>query len=120
MIETDSKYIMSFTVDNEKQKNVLLGIVYFPAENSSYCIWGPYNEIESDFFNFCSYYLYIYLVGYFNSRTSRLQDFIDLQYDELSGMLDIEITCMNALPNLGLPIQRQSMDVKRIVLVIIY
>lgn len=59
-------------------------------------------------------------MGYFNSRTSRLQDYIDLEYDEFSGMLDIEITCMNALQNLGLPIQRQSMDVKRIALVIIY
>lgn len=41
MIETDIRYIMSFTVDHEKPKTVLLGIVYFPPENSSYCIWAP-------------------------------------------------------------------------------
>ncbi|CAG2208866.1 unnamed protein product [Mytilus edulis] len=116
MVDTDSKYIMWFTVDKEifrLNQNVLFGIVYIPPENSSYCIGDPYNEMENEFLNFCSYYNYICLMGDFNSRTSRDPDFIDLEYDEVSGMLDIENTCINTLHNLCLPIQRKSMDVKK-------
>ncbi|CAG2195788.1 unnamed protein product [Mytilus edulis] len=52
MVDTDSKYIMWFTVDKEifrLNQNVLFGIVYIPPENSSYCIGDPYNEMENEF-----------------------------------------------------------------------
>ncbi|CAG2220516.1 unnamed protein product [Mytilus edulis] len=51
MIDTDSKYIMWFTVDKEifrLNQNVLFGIVYIPPENSSYCIGDPYHGCHGD------------------------------------------------------------------------
>ena len=116
IINTDSKYILWFTISGNifrLNQDIMFGITYIPPENSSYCIGDPFNEIENEFLTFSLDHDYICLVGDFNSRTSRDADYLDLEYDEFSGMLDIENTCDDTLESLDLPIQRNSMDIRK-------
>ena len=81
---------------------IKLHVSYF-NRLTSFCIGDPFNEIENEFLTFSLDHDYICLVGDFNSRTSRDADYLDLEYDEFSGMLDIENTCVNTLESLDLP-----------------
>jgi hypothetical protein len=55
-----------------------------------YCVGDPFSEIENEFLNFSTNYNYICLFGDFNARTAEEPDFVETNYDEFSGMLDID------------------------------
>ncbi|XP_063408710.1 uncharacterized protein LOC134692190 [Mytilus trossulus] len=91
--ETDSKYILWFKIDKhvvKLQQDILCGIVYIPPENSVYCVGDPFSEIESEFLNFSTSHDNICLFGDFNARTAEESDFDVVNFEEFSGMLDIE------------------------------
>ncbi|CAG2184797.1 unnamed protein product [Mytilus edulis] len=93
VVETDSKYILWFKIDKhvvKLQQDILCGIVYIPPENSVYCVGDPFSEIESEFLNFSISHDNICLFGDFNARTAEESDFDVVNFEEFSGMLDIE------------------------------
>jgi len=113
IIETDSKYVLWFKISKNifrLQQDVLFGIVYIPPEHSLYCVGDPFSEIENEFLNFSTNYDYICLLGDFNARTAEEPDFVETNYDEFSGMLDIDNEGIDMLNELNIDIQRKSMD----------
>jgi hypothetical protein len=50
------------------------------------------------------------LVGDFNSRTAKIGDIPDIQYEAFSGMLGINYNVISVLQELNIDIQRKSKD----------
>ena len=69
-----------------------------------YCVDDPFSEIE---YNFSTNYDYICLLGDLNARTAEEPDFVETNYDEFPGMLDIH---NEGIDMLNIDIQRKSMD----------
>ena len=116
VVETDSKYILWFKIDKhvvKLQQDILCGIVYIPPENSVYCVGDPFSEIESEFLNFSTSHDNICLFGDFNARTAEESDFDVVNFEEFSGMLDIENEGVCTLDELNINRLRKSMDHKK-------
>ncbi|CAG2252061.1 unnamed protein product [Mytilus edulis] len=116
VVETDSKYILWFKIDKhvvKLQQDILCGIVYIPPENSVYCVGDPFSEIESEFLNFSISHDNICLFGDFNARTAEESDFDVVNFEEFSGMLDIENEGVCTLDELNINRLRKSMDHKK-------
>jgi hypothetical protein len=88
---------------------VLLSEQWF-TENNSLSILLTVQLIENEFLNISTNYNYICLLGDFNARTAEEPDFVETNYDEFSGMLDIDNEGIDMLNELNIDIQRKSME----------
>ena len=70
-----------------------------------YCVGDPFSEIE---YNFSTNYDYICLLGDLNARTAEEPDFVETNYDEFSGMLNIDNEGIDMLNELNIDIQRKK------------
>ena len=64
-MDTNSKYVKWFKLEKhalEAGGDIIFGIVYIPPENSSYCIWEPYNELEQEYLRLSVAYDYVCLI----------------------------------------------------------
>ena len=79
-IETDSQLVFWFKLSNNFTKTVsdiLCGVVYIPPENTRYACNDPYIEIQNEFVSLCPDSQYCLLFGDFNSRTEKLNAYVE-------------------------------------------
>lgn len=81
IMKSESKLILWFSISNLLMLNneeLICGVVYIPPIGSKYANPDPYLELQTEFSKFCSNNENVLLLGDFNSRTSALQDFVQL------------------------------------------
>lgn len=81
IVNTDSKYIFWFKMNKSLfsiEEDVYFGAVYIhvPSEGSKYSSPDCFFEIEDELIKICKECKYVCLMGDFNSRVGRLNDFI--------------------------------------------
>ena len=115
---TANKYVLWFSFDKilHRDKNVLFGAVYIPPQGSKYSDIHFFDEIETELVDLNQNNIYyVCLLGDFNSRTKKENDFISLDSDliddtrigdEFASALNAE----NEFKNLGFSQERTSLD----------
>ena len=116
-IKTDSQFVLWFSIDGKCfniSENVIIGIVYIPPINTLYTSEDAMSEIESEFQNFQINTNHIFLVGDFNSRIGKENDFYEFsEFDEhvFDDFVDVnEFNDLKVLDNLNIPRKRNSQD----------
>ena len=118
-IKSDSKYVQWVQIDRKLincEKDMVLGAVYIPPENTRYSNVESFDEIQNEVtminkeerFHIC-------LAGDFNSHTGQLSDCIDIDeyVCEEAGLGEIMKNALNSetiLSKLGLDKTRNSLD----------
>lgn len=78
--ETSSEYVQWVKIDSSifgTDKNVLLGNIYIPPENTKYSCLDAFNEIESEMFQLSEHSDLIGLLGDINAKTGKLLDYVE-------------------------------------------
>ena len=86
--DTQSNFVQWVKVDRsvlKTDRNMLLGCIYIPPENTKYTSLDAFNEIESEMFQLCEQGDPIGLLGDFNAKTGTLQDYVETD----KSLLDI-------------------------------
>ena len=79
-------------------ENVLIGAVYIPPESSKYSSPDIFAQIENDLLSFTNTHKYICMIGDFNSRTSSLNDFVEIIDDNFEdGIFSNDITLLDEM-----------------------
>ena len=85
IIDTNSKFILWTKVSkrlHKLEKDLLVGVVYIPPENSKYSSRDAFDEIELEWMNMNRNQNFVLLTGDFNSRTGIRPDINDIVYDD--------------------------------------
>lgn len=79
-IDSPSKLVLWFSISKQltKTDDFLCGIIYIPPEGSEYSIKDPYQEIETEMYNYTDRYTNILSFGDLNARTKDLADYIHI------------------------------------------
>lgn len=116
-IKTDCQFVLWFSIDGKCfniSENVIIGIVYIPPINTLYTSEDAMSEIESEFHNFQINTNHIFLVGDFNSRIGKENDFYEFsEFDEhvSEDFIDVnEFNNVTFLDTLNIPRKRNSQD----------
>lgn len=78
--DTSSEYVQWVKIDSSifgTDKNVLLGNIYIPPENTKYSCLDAFNEIESEMFQLSEHSDLIGLLGDINAKTGKLLDYVE-------------------------------------------
>ena len=96
---------------------ILFGCVYIPPENTRYSSDNAFHELEDEMIKFSRNTKHIFLLGDFNSRTSKMLDFVipDENLAEILNTVDDELLLENMfsyqkLVDLNVPLERVSED----------
>ena len=77
--DTSSEYVQWVKIDSSifgTDKNVLLGNIYIPLENTKYSCLDAFNEIGSEMFQLSEHSDLIGLLGDINAKTGKLLDYV--------------------------------------------
>lgn len=121
-INSDSEYIQWIDISKEYStlnENVLLGCTYIPPEYTKYSSEEAFIEIEEELILFSQNTKNISIIGDFNSRTSKLNDYIvdDLELLDILDVVDDKDyidNVLNKLEEKNIPLERYSQDVGRV------
>lgn len=118
-VDSDSDFVQWLILKNifgTSDKNVLMGCVYIPPENTRYYSEDAINEIESEMFNFCKNDEIVCILGDFNAKTGTIDDYVKPD-ESLLDIFDLNedpdlISYLYDYENLlraNLPLQRKSL-----------
>lgn len=102
-IESSSQLIYWFKISKKLTKykyDILCGVIYIPPENTRYSSSEPFVEIQNELDSLRHSFGHILLLGDLNSRTSKLNEYIEtnhfllneLHLDELKDVFDDELS----------------------------
>lgn len=118
VINTNCKYVSWFKMNKSLfniDEDIYFGAVYIPPEGSKYSSPDCYVEIEHELINISRECKYVCLMGDFNSRIGKLNDFVEVD-DFLTNVIqcnsvEIEnIDILSFFDNINIPAVRTAQD----------
>ena len=78
VLNSNSEFVLWFDIVKVLPipNKILFGYVYIPPENTRYSSDNAFNELEDEMIKFSRNTKSIFLLGDFNSRTSKMLDFV--------------------------------------------
>ncbi len=120
---TTSKAVQWFTISKKVlhiDKDILFGCVYVPPASSKYSNIDMFTEIEDEMMTVNTNGKYVCMLGDFNARTGKNEDFVSLDLDTATDVDEIELSvqesldALRCLENHDIPKERYSLDTGQI------